>query len=187
MDLFVIYTGKKRGIPAEISLQEEFQIGRKLDLKATVLRLTDTNNVVDQYINLCLVFDKHLHGVKGEEQRAIALNNAIDECIEKGYLSEYLQARREEVLAMLAQYFYQADFVEAANAGKWERKMQAKLDQGRAEGRVEGRVEGMAVAEDNYILRLLKRNKPAENIVDTVGCEYNQVVKVAKQHNLPLL
>ena len=80
-------------------------------------------------------------------------------------------------------YYSQADFALAANAGKWERKMQAKLEQGRAEGIV----EGMAAAEDNYILRLLKRNKPAENIVDTLGCEYNQVVKVAKQHNLPLV
>ena len=104
---------------------------------------------------------------------------------------------------MFGKYYYsQADFVEAANAGKWERlkremqanleaeyeaKYETKFEQTRAETWAGGKAEGMAELEDNYILRLLKRNKPAENIVDTLGCEYNQVVKVAKQHNLPLL
>ena len=81
---------------------------------------------------------------------------------------------------MFGKYYYsQADFVEAANAGRMERELQARLEQVRSEGCAEG--------QDECILTLLRKNYPIKEIAEWFDLTSERVEKVARENNLPLV
>ena len=150
-ELFVVYTGKKRNIPDEISFQAEFNAkGGSLELTAKVLRLSDEKNILTDYINVCLIIEKHMKGVKDEQKQAEALNLAINECIQKGYLKEYLESKRKEILEMLAQYYTEVNYLDIS--------MRAE----RAAGKVEGKIEQLRKS----VLGMLKAKLPLKKIAE---------------------
>ena len=171
IQIFVIYTGKKKDIPSTISFKKEFkaEIGC-LELEAKVLRLSGENTIIDQYIHVCNILDQYLHGVTGTQERVEALSLAIDECIARGYMKEYLEDKRKEVIAMLANYYHDTDLIEAS--------VLRRVDIARAEGAVENR--------RTNVLSLLEANFPALQVSTLLKSPFAEVAAVAREHNIPI-
>ena len=77
----------------------------------------------------------------------------------------------EEELDMIAKVeYYQSIFDNQIHYAKNEGR-----EEGRAEGRAEGREEGRVDERTNFALRLLKRNRPIEEIIEDTGLTREEV------------
>ena len=66
-ELYIIYTGNKGTKPGIISLSQEFFDGADIDIevKAKVIYERNTEDIINQYITFCKVFDEQrkLYGI----------------------------------------------------------------------------------------------------------------------------
>lgn len=90
-------------------------------------QLMEKCRILEEYSKLVAVTRDYM---AVEKDIQTALNRAVDSCIEKGILKEFLLKNRAEVLGMLLEEF---------DAEKYERTIRSE---GREEGRAEGREEG---------------------------------------------
>ena len=89
------------------------------------------------------------HQRTGEEN---ALQNAVDECIRRGILSEYLRKKGSEAVNMLiAEYDYDMDIKVQREEAKEE-----GIEQGIARGKELGKVEGIRLGTVNNIMEFLE-------------------------------
>lgn len=106
-EMYVIYTGKKKIDKKEINLSEEFYGGKKTAIDATVKVLTydGGDDILDQYILFCKIFDEQraLHPDDGP----LAVRETIRICLERDILTEYLLNRREEVATIMLTFLDQ--------------------------------------------------------------------------------
>ena len=107
----------------------------RADVELTVRMLNINYGHNKQLMEKCRILEEYSKLVSAirdcmavEKDIQTALNQAMDSCIEKGILKEFLLKNRAEVLGMLLEEF---------DAEKYERTI-------RSEGRVEGREEGEA-------------------------------------------
>ena len=136
-----------------------------------MITLTDEMTVLNQYILACQTLDKHLLPTKTDQEQALALKAAIDECIAKGYLKEYFIEHMEEVLSMLGQYYRDLNYIEAGRLIELE----------------DARNEGVAQTQEFTTLQLLQVEKmPAARIVQVFGYPQELVARVAREHNIPI-
>ena len=136
-----------------------------------MITLTDEMTVLNQYILACQTLDKHLLPTKTDQEQALALKAAIDECIAKGYLKEYFIEHMEEVLSMLGQYYRDLNYIEAGRLIELE----------------DARNEGVAQTQEFTTLQLLQTKKmPAAEIVQLFGYPQELVARVAREHNIPI-
>lgn len=97
-----------------------------------------------------------------------AIKKAIDECIKKGILADYLERKRSEVTNMLiAEYSYEED-------------IQVKQQEAREDGKKEGKKEGLLLF--GKIFRIAKDNPSLmdEQIAEAVGCTTDEVASTRK-------
>ncbi len=88
-------------------------------------QLMERCRVLEEYAKLVAVTRKYM---TDEEDTQTALNRALDDCIEKGILKEFLLKNRAEVLGMLLEEF---------DAEKYERTIRGESwEEGREEGEV---------------------------------------------------
>lgn len=124
---FMIYTGDEKQRPEVLFLAEEF-FGEDspLDLKVEVLSTPGTDNIVQQYISFCHLFNNQvkLHG-----RTKLAIEETIRICQDKSILSKYLGERKEEVEDIMMTLFSQE---EATKRYGYECR-----EEGREEGREE--------------------------------------------------
>ena len=131
----VFYNGTKE-MPEEqtLRLSDAFENKTvKADVELTVRmlninyghnkRLMEKCRALEEYSRLVAIMREYMHS---EKDIRTALNRAVDSCVEKGILKEFLLKNRAEVLGMLLEEF---------DAEKYERTI-------RGEGREEGREEG---------------------------------------------
>ena len=181
VELYILYTGKKLDVPSEISLQKEFHHeGGAVDVTAKVLVLGENNTIVDQYIQAAKIIDDYTLGVTNPKEQAERLAAALDECISKGLLKEYLIKKKPEVLEMLAQFYNEANYIEAARRSDYNEGWAAGKDVGWAEGKNIGRIETTRDA----VLKMFNMNMPANDIAKVFSISVDQVlaIKTANRH-----
>jgi hypothetical protein len=103
-ELYVIYTGSKGTKPDIISLSKEFFDGVDIDIevKAKVIYESNTDDIINQYIVFCKVFDdqRKLYGMTEQ-----MINETIRICKDRNVLREYLESREKEVVTIMMSLF----------------------------------------------------------------------------------
>ncbi len=103
-ELYVIFTGSKGRKPDKILLSEEFFKGADIDIevKAKVIYESDTDDIINQYIVFCKVFNEQTkqHGMTRK-----AVTETIRICKDRNVLKEYLLEREKEVVTIMMSLF----------------------------------------------------------------------------------
>ena len=103
-ELYVIFTGNKGRKPDKISLSKEFFEGVDIDIevKAKVIYESDTDDIINQYIIFCKVFNEQTkqHGMTQK-----AVTETIRICKNRNVLKEYLLDREKEVVTIMMSLF----------------------------------------------------------------------------------
>ena len=103
-ELYVIFTGNKGKKPDKISLSKEFFEDTDIDIevKVKVLYESDTDDIINQYIIFCKVFNEQTkqHGMT---QKVVM--ETIRICKDKNILREYLLKREKEVITIMISLF----------------------------------------------------------------------------------
>ena len=103
-ELYIIYTGNKGRKPETISLSQEFFDGVDIDIevKARVIYESDTEDIINQYIIFCKVFDEQrkLYGMTEQ-----TVKETIRICKDRNILKEYLIRREKEVVTIMMSLF----------------------------------------------------------------------------------
>lgn len=103
-ELYVIFTGNKGRKPDTISLSKEFFDGADIDIevKAKVIYESETEDIINQYIIFCKVFDEQrkLYGMTEQTVR-----ETIRICKDRNVLKEYLMNREVEVVTIMMSLF----------------------------------------------------------------------------------
>ncbi|MDE7341611.1 MAG: hypothetical protein K2N80_13815 [Lachnospiraceae bacterium] len=103
-ELYIIYTGNKGRKPENISLSQEFFDGSDIDIevKARIIFESDTEDIINQYIIFCKVFDEQrkLYGMTEQ-----TVKETIRICKDRNILKEYLISREKEVVTIMMSLF----------------------------------------------------------------------------------
>ena len=103
-ELYVIFTGDKGQKPDKISLSKEFFKGMDIDIevKAKVIYGSDTDDIINQYIIFCKVFNEQ---TKQHGMTKMAVTETIRICKDRNVLREYLLEREKEVVTIMMSLF----------------------------------------------------------------------------------
>ncbi len=103
-ELYIIFTGNKGRKPDTISLSEEFFNGEDIDIevRATVIYESDTDDIINQYIIFCKVFDEQR---KRYGMTVQTVKETIRICKDRNILKEYLMSREVEVVTIMMSLF----------------------------------------------------------------------------------
>ena len=103
-ELYVIYTGNKGRKPDTISLSQEFFDGADIDIevKAKVIYESDKDNIINEYIVFCKVFNEQVkkHGMTKQ-----AVTETIRICKDRNILKQYLSGKEVEVVTIMMSLF----------------------------------------------------------------------------------
>jgi hypothetical protein len=103
-ELYVIFTGDRGDKPDVISLSEEFFHGEDVDIeiKAKVIYESNTDDIINQYIVFCKVFDdqRKLYGLT---EKTVA--ETIRICKDRNVLKEYLESKEKEIITIMVSLF----------------------------------------------------------------------------------
>ncbi len=139
-ELYVVYAGTKT-VPSVLSLSDEFFNGSdNIELKIKVLTGADTSTIYGQYVGYCESFDaqRKLH-----KDGKTAARETVNVCLEKGYLVDFLNEHKEEVIDMMSELFDEETIREQYERAR-KKDIQDRLEKSLAAGRAEGRAEGVA-------------------------------------------
>ncbi len=123
-ELYIIYTGNKGKKPDIISLSQEFFDGADIDIevRAKVIYESDTEDIINQYIIFCKVFDEQrkLYGMTEQ-----TVKETIRICKDRNILREYLISRELEVVTIMMSLFDDEQIMrtylkDAANTAAYE-------------------------------------------------------------------
>ena len=103
-ELYIIYTGAQGKKPGILSLSKEFFGGAEIDIdiKAKVIYESDKDDIINQYIIFCKVYNEQikLHGMTKQ-----AVTETICICKDRNILREYLESREKEVVTIMMSLF----------------------------------------------------------------------------------
>ena len=123
-ELYIIYTGNKGKKPNIISLSQEFFDGADIDIevRAKIIYERDTEDIINQYIIFCKVFDEQrkLYGMTEQ-----TVKETIRICKDRNILREYLISREVEVVTIMMSLFDDEQIMrtylkDAANTAAYE-------------------------------------------------------------------
>ena len=111
-ELYVIYTGDRGKKPDTISLSQEFFAGADIDIevKAKVIYESDKDDIINQYIIFCKVFNEQTRK-HGMTQKAAA--EAVRICKDRNVLREYLAQREKEVVTIMMSLFDEEEIMKS--------------------------------------------------------------------------
>ena len=103
-ELYVIYTGNKGRKPDTISLSQEFFGGADIDIeiKAKVIYESDKDNIINEYIVFCKVFNEQIKEYGMTKQ---AVTETIRICKDRNILKQYLSSKEVEVVTIMMSLF----------------------------------------------------------------------------------
>ncbi len=109
-ELYVIFIGNKGRKPDKISLSKEFFKDADIDLeiKATVIYENDKDDIINQYIIFCKVFNEQTRQ-HGMTQKAVM--ETIRICKSRNILKEYLAQREKEVVTIMMSLFNEKEIL----------------------------------------------------------------------------
>ncbi len=123
-ELYIIYTGNKGRKPDIISLSKEFFDGADIDIevKAKVIYESDAEDIINQYIIFCKIFDEQRKMYGMTEQ---TVTETIRICKDRNILKEYLMSREKEVVTIMMSLFDNEQIMrtylkDAANTAAYE-------------------------------------------------------------------
>ena len=123
-ELYIIYTGNKGRKPDIISLSKEFFDGADIDIevKAKVIYESDAEDIINQYIIFCKIFDEQ-RKIYGMTEQTVT--ETIRICKDRNILKEYLTSREKEVVTIMMSLFDDEQIMrtylkEAANTAAYE-------------------------------------------------------------------
>jgi hypothetical protein len=103
-ELYVVYTGNKGKKPDVISLSEEYFGGTEIavEVKAKVIYEQETDDIINQYIVFCKVFNdqRNKYGLTEE-----TVKETIRICKDRNVLREYLESKEKEVVTIMMSLF----------------------------------------------------------------------------------
>ncbi len=103
-ELYVIFTGNKGRKPDTISLSQEFFDSADIDIeiKAKVIYESDKDNIINEYIVFCKVFNEQIkeHGMTKQ-----AVTETIRICKDRNILKQYLSSKEVEVVTIMMSLF----------------------------------------------------------------------------------
>ena len=103
-ELYIIYTGSRGRKPDTIFLSKEFFDGADIDIevKARVIYESNKDNIINEYIVFCKVFDEQVkeHGMTKQ-----AVTETIRICKDRDILKQYLSSREVEVITIMMSLF----------------------------------------------------------------------------------
>jgi hypothetical protein len=126
-EIYVIYTGDREARPEVLSFSKEFFNDADVDIeiKAKVIYQRNTEDIIDQYILFCKVFDEQrkLYGYN-----KAAIKNTIRICKDRNILRDYLDSRETEVISIMTSLYDQDEIMRVflADYGN-ERKKEADM------------------------------------------------------------
>ena len=105
-ELYVIYTGEKGSQPEILSLKDEFFQNTDccIDARVRVIYLKDSNDIINQYIGFCRVFNQQIHKY-GRTLKAA--KEIIRVCRDSNLLKDYLGEKELEVEGIMLTLFDQ--------------------------------------------------------------------------------
>ena len=136
-ELYVIYTGEKGNHPDVLSLKKEFfpDTDCCIDAKVKVIYLRNSNDIINQYIGFCRVFNEQV-ALYGRTLKAV--KEIVRICRDMDILSDYLGERETEVEGIMLALF---DQEQVWNIEKEHIRQQA-LEQGVSQGLSQGLSQG---------------------------------------------
>ncbi len=116
-ELYIIFTGNKGRKPDKISLSKEFFEGADIDIevKAKVIYESDTEDIINQYIIFCKVFNGQTKQY-GMTQKAVT--ETIRICKDRNILREYLLDREKEVVTIMMSLFDEEEIMKMFGRGE---------------------------------------------------------------------
>lgn len=130
-EFYVFYNGRKDyPVQQELSLSNAFMAeprNNSMELKVTVININaDKSHVILDKCSILREYSQFISTVREHTNEKDPIKRAIEECIDKGILTEYLKRKGSEVRNMLvAEYSYEEDI-----KVKQEEAMQEGLSQG---------------------------------------------------------
>ncbi len=101
-ELYIIYTGNRGRKPDTISLSKEFFNGADIDIdieiKAKVIYESDKDNIINEYIVFCKVFNEQIKKYGMTKQ---AVTETIRICKDRNILKQYLSSKEVEVVTIM--------------------------------------------------------------------------------------
>ena len=111
-ELYVIFTGNKGQKPDKISLSKEFFENADIDLevKARVIYENDRDDIINQHILFCKVFNEQIkrHGMTKK-----AVIETIRICKDRNVLRKYLAQREKEVVTIMMSLFDEEQIIKS--------------------------------------------------------------------------
>ena len=103
-ELYIIFTGDKGKKPDTISLSQEFFDGADIDveIKAKVIYESDKDNIINEYIIFCKVFNEQIKKYGMTKQ---AGTETIRICKDRNILKQYLSSKEVEVVTIMMSLF----------------------------------------------------------------------------------
>ena len=138
-ELYLVYSGDDRkNVQDTLNIRDELFGGEgTVDLTVKVLHVPN-RTLLGQYIAFCKIFNGE-YKLYGRNIKTI--EETIRMCLEQDILAEFINKYKQEVMAMLSEFFNEKTQIEEYNNYIAEKSRA----EGRAEGKAEGRAEGEAI------------------------------------------
>ena len=158
-ELYVIYTGEKGSHPDTLSLKDEFFLTEDccIDARVKVICLKDNDDIINQYIGFCRVFNQQIHRY-GRTLKAA--KEIIRICRDSNLLKDYLGERELEVEGIMLTLFNQAQV--------WDVEKRCLMEEGEKKGRAD------------MIMSMLHAGIPVEKIAEIAKITTEKVKEICK-------
>ena len=131
-------------------------------------QLLEKCKVLREYM-IFVDYVRYYHKEQEYDDLATAINRAVDRCIEEGVLADFLRENRAEVVKVT-----QLDYT-------FDRQIMLEREDAREEGRAEGRQEGSTKKAKKIAQKMLKANKPLEEIMEFTELSMDELVKLTEE------
>ena len=170
VEAFVIYPGPQKIVRDTISLRDEFYGGdpRKPDFSARVIHGDYKGGIIAEYMGFCRVLDEQRAIHKNDPEPQKWIEATIEICVEKGFLTQYLNDHKPEVEKIMIE-MYNPRYV--AEAERKTEIMLAEIGFARAAGVSDEKIIELLVQRHGttpaYARNLLDY-RPDDHVVDAV-------------------
>ena len=143
-------------------------------------QLLEKCKVLREYM-IFVDYVRYYHKEQEYDDLATAINRAIDRCIEEDVLADFLRENRSEVVKVTQlDYTFDRQIMLEREDAREEGRQEGRTE-GRAEGRQEGQQEGSTKKAKKIAQKMLKANKPLEEIMEFTELSMDELGKLAEE------
>ncbi len=162
-ELYVVYTGKRETVPNVLRLSDLYDGPGSAEIEVKVLRGSDTQQILGQYVGFCTVFNEQV-GLHGRTTKAVS--ETIQICLGNNILVPFLESRQKEVHDIMTTLFKQEDVMKAA--------MNDYLQKGRQEG-----IQALVLSLQKF---LKDQTMVAKEVAEQFGISQEMAMKNVQQY-----